>query len=139
MKTTFVLMPCTVSCQNLYRTAQPESIFECVEHFFLLENLDSLMAFSYAYTKKSSDNLVVGIPLWLCNNLLDFGASTGCKAPLLSTLNVQSFAMTLLVSVVHFCHLLVESLNAHPNSTIFLTKQASFIQLWFFFFFCNFT
>lgn len=30
---TFVLMPCRLSCHNLYRAAQPESIFESVEHF----------------------------------------------------------------------------------------------------------
>lgn len=33
MKITFVLMPCRLSYHNHYRTSQPETVFECVEHF----------------------------------------------------------------------------------------------------------
>lgn len=124
-------MPWRLSCHNLHRTAQPESIFASVEHLIPFGK-PSLMEFSYTDAKKSSDNWVVEIPLWLCNHLLAFGASTSGNAPFLSTLNLQSFAMTLWASVVHFCHLLVESSNAHPNFTIFVTKEifhTAFIHL----------
>lgn len=59
---TFVLMSCRLSCQNLYRTAQLETIFDSGEHFIPFGKL-SLMEFSYSDRKSSSDSLAVGIPL----------------------------------------------------------------------------
>lgn len=55
-------MPWRLSCHNLHRTAQPESIFASVEHLIPFGK-PSLMEFSYTDAKKSSDNWVVEISL----------------------------------------------------------------------------
>lgn len=129
---TFVSIPSILFCHILCRTAQPEPISESAEHFF------SFIKYTYFNGTQSSilvilsqrSALITKLSGFLCERGIMtsiYNASTDLKT--IPFLDLKFMKYQLLLSIVHFCHLLVKTLIAQSYSTIFLTKLAYFIQL----------